>query len=289
MMDTPEDAGAVLHSGMVNGICMEWADTATTAEERRLPAVLFLHGWPESWYSWRFQLAAVKDAGYRGVAPSMRGYGATESPGDYASYNCYTLAADALALLQRLGIAKAALVGHDHGANLGWKLSLLHPQVICRALRKPVHRQQALLRYAHAAARLAGLHALRCDECSLRRPAQGPAAHRPARQVWPRGGPRRALQLPAPPLPTVRGGAGAPCTPRTLRTLHPARPTLHGCTQYTFCTRCAGGNPPRHHTATHAATSLATAPAAPAARSAPAAPPARTLHSTRTHPTHPTQ
>ena len=77
----------------------------------------------------RFQLAAVKAAGYRGVAPSMRGYGATEAPDDAASYNTYTLAADALGLLQRLGIARAALVGHDHGANLGWKLCLLHPAI----------------------------------------------------------------------------------------------------------------------------------------------------------------
>lgn len=87
-----------------------------TAEEQARPAVLFLHGWPESWHSWRFQLAAVKAAGYRGVAPSMRGYGATEAPDDFASYNAYTLAADALGLLQRLGIGRAALVGRDHQA-----------------------------------------------------------------------------------------------------------------------------------------------------------------------------
>ena len=105
-----------LHSGVINGIQMEWVDTATTAEERAAgrPAVLFLHGWPESWYSWRFQLAAVKAAGYRGIAPSMRGYGGTEAPEEYASYNVYTLAADALGLLQLLGIERVALVGHDH-------------------------------------------------------------------------------------------------------------------------------------------------------------------------------
>ena len=51
-----EDEAALLHSGTVNGIHMEWADTATTAEERELPAVLFLHGWPESWYSWRSEI-----------------------------------------------------------------------------------------------------------------------------------------------------------------------------------------------------------------------------------------
>ena len=47
------EEAVVLHSGLVNGISMEWADTAMTAEERDRPAVLFLHGWPESWYSWR--------------------------------------------------------------------------------------------------------------------------------------------------------------------------------------------------------------------------------------------
>ena len=51
-----EEEAALLHSGTVNGIHMEWADTATTAEERELPAVLFLHGWPESWYSWRSEI-----------------------------------------------------------------------------------------------------------------------------------------------------------------------------------------------------------------------------------------
>ena len=51
-----EEEAALLHSGTVNGIRMEWADTATTAEERERPAVLFLHGWPESWYSWRSEI-----------------------------------------------------------------------------------------------------------------------------------------------------------------------------------------------------------------------------------------
>ena len=118
-----------LHSARLNGIQQRWADTATCPSERLRPAILFLHGWPECWFSWRAQLRAVRAAGYRGIAPDMRGYGGTEAPAHYASYSVYTLAADVLALLQHLGVRRAALVGHDHGANLGWKLALLHPRV----------------------------------------------------------------------------------------------------------------------------------------------------------------
>lgn len=88
-----------------------------------------MHGWPESWFSWRHQLKACKAAGYRGIAPDMRGYGGTDSPDDASSYICYTLASDMLALLQHIGAPTAALVGHDHGAATGWTLSLLHPDV----------------------------------------------------------------------------------------------------------------------------------------------------------------
>ena len=55
--DAEQRAGVTLRCAAgINGIRMEWADTATTAEERERPAVLFLHGWPESWYSWRSEI-----------------------------------------------------------------------------------------------------------------------------------------------------------------------------------------------------------------------------------------
>ena len=137
--EAQQRAGVTLRCATgINGIRMEWADTAQSADERSRPVVLFLHGWPESWYSWRHQLLAVRAAGFRGIAPSMRGYGATEAPTDVASYNCYSLAADVLALLQHLGIGRAALVAHDHGANFGWKLCLLHPQVFTAYLAMSV-------------------------------------------------------------------------------------------------------------------------------------------------------
>lgn len=149
-----------MHEGFLNGVTARWADTAQTKEERARvsatlqrmpflgflrcapsdpvllaqtqPVVLFMHGFPESWFSWRHQMKAVHEAGYRGIAPYMRGYGEPNAEArltDVAEYNVYRLAGDMLALLQRVGAEKAALVGHDHGAGLGWSLALLHPAV----------------------------------------------------------------------------------------------------------------------------------------------------------------
>ena len=73
-------------------------------------------------------MKAVHEAGYRGIAPYMRGYGEPDASArltDVAEFNVYRLAGDMLALLQHIGTEKAALVGHDHGANLGWQLALL--------------------------------------------------------------------------------------------------------------------------------------------------------------------
>lgn len=128
-LDNPATWKVTMHSATLNGITQRWADTASTAAERHLPVILFMHGWPESWFSWRHQLLAVKKAGYRGIAPDMRGYGGTDAPEDFAQYTCHILAKDMIALLGHLGATKACLVGHDHGANLGWSLSLLHPEV----------------------------------------------------------------------------------------------------------------------------------------------------------------
>ena len=113
----------------LNGITIRYADTATTVEEEALPIILFVHGWPESWFSWRHQLKAVKAAGYRGIAPDCRGYGGTSAPADYTEYTVHHIANDMIELLKHVGATKAALVGHDHGANMGWWIALLHPEI----------------------------------------------------------------------------------------------------------------------------------------------------------------
>ena len=94
----------------VNGIRMR------VAEHGAGPLVLFCHGWPESWYSWRHQLAALAAAGYRAVAPDMRGYGGTDAPPDVEQYTLLHLVGDMVELVGALGERQAVIVGHDWGA-----------------------------------------------------------------------------------------------------------------------------------------------------------------------------
>src|SRR5581483_3525681 len=93
-----------------NGITMR------IAEQGEGPLVVLLHGFPESWYSWRHQLQALADAGYHAVAPDQRGYGQTDRPAAAASYTQLHLVGDVLGLLDALGEAQAVIVGHDWGA-----------------------------------------------------------------------------------------------------------------------------------------------------------------------------
>ncbi|HEY5646894.1 MAG TPA: alpha/beta hydrolase [Pseudomonadales bacterium] len=105
-----------------NGIRMR------VAEMGEGPVVLLAHGWPESWYSWRHQLQALAAAGYRAVAPDMRGYGDSDAPMDVNAYDVITLAADMVGVLDALGVAEAVMVGHDWGAPVATHSVLLHPE-----------------------------------------------------------------------------------------------------------------------------------------------------------------
>jgi pimeloyl-ACP methyl ester carboxylesterase len=93
------------------------------------PAVLFCHGWPESWYSWRHQMAAVAAAGFRAVAPDMRGYGGTDAPADPARYTMLHHVGDMVGLLKALGEKEAVIVGHDWGAPVAWNAALMRPDL----------------------------------------------------------------------------------------------------------------------------------------------------------------
>ena len=104
-----------------NGIRMHIAEQGTG------PLVVLLHGFPESWYSWRHQLAALANAGYHVVAPDQRGYGRTDQP---ATVECYTqlhLVGDVIGLLDALGEERAVVAGHDWGAPVAWNTALLRP------------------------------------------------------------------------------------------------------------------------------------------------------------------
>lgn len=93
------------------------------------PRVLLLHGFPETGYSWRHQMAALAAAGYRAIAPDLRGYGGTDAPADVEAYDILALTTDVTALLDALGAdEKVILVGHDWGAVVAWYSVLLHPE-----------------------------------------------------------------------------------------------------------------------------------------------------------------
>jgi pimeloyl-ACP methyl ester carboxylesterase len=91
------------------------------------PVVLFCHGFPESWYSWRHQLKALAEAGYRAVAPDMRGYGQTGQPHEIDQYTVFHLVGDMVGVLDALSAPQAVVIGHDWGAPVAWHCALLRP------------------------------------------------------------------------------------------------------------------------------------------------------------------
>jgi len=113
--------GVTLKSATANNIHMRYAEIGSG------PLVLFCHGWPESWYSWRHQLTAVSAAGFRCVAPDMRGYGGTEAPEPIDQYTLHHLVGDIAELVKMLGESRATIVGHDWGAPVAWHAALLRP------------------------------------------------------------------------------------------------------------------------------------------------------------------
>lgn len=119
---TSTTAPSIEHRALrVNGIHMH------VAEQGSGPLVLLCHGFPESWYSYRHQLPALAAAGYRAVAPDMRGYGDTERPGAVDQYTLLHLVGDMVGVLDALGERTAVIVGHDWGAPVAWHCALLRP------------------------------------------------------------------------------------------------------------------------------------------------------------------
>ncbi|MEZ5551811.1 MAG: alpha/beta hydrolase [Pseudomonadales bacterium] len=89
--------------------------------------VVLCHGWPELAYSWRHQLPALAEAGYRVIAPNQRGYGRSSRPEVVTDYDIEHLCGDLAGLLDHYELADALFVGHDWGAIVVWNLAMLHP------------------------------------------------------------------------------------------------------------------------------------------------------------------
>ncbi|MET8638750.1 alpha/beta hydrolase [Streptomyces sp. NPDC004680] len=118
-------AGTVQHTFFaVNGVRLH------VAEQGQGPLVVLLHGFPESWYSWRHQFGPLAAAGYRVVAPDQRGYARSEQPEPVEAYTLLHLAGDVVGLVDALGAEQVVLVGHDWGAFVAWVTAMLRPDVV---------------------------------------------------------------------------------------------------------------------------------------------------------------
>jgi pimeloyl-ACP methyl ester carboxylesterase len=111
------------------------------------PLVVLLHGFPEFWYSWRHQIAPLAQAGYRVVAPDMRGYDLSDRPQGWRAYETGLLADDIAGLIHSFGEQQAFVVGHDWGAAVAYAVAMGHPEVV---------RRLAILNVPHPARMLEG-------------------------------------------------------------------------------------------------------------------------------------
>jgi haloacetate dehalogenase len=111
------------HRADLDGLRMHFVEAGTG------PALVLLHGFPETWYAWRHQIAPLAQH-YRLIVPDLRGYGATDKPA--SGYDKRTMANDIRRLLQHLGIEKASIVGHYRGARVGTRFVKDHPEAVDR-------------------------------------------------------------------------------------------------------------------------------------------------------------
>ena len=119
---------AALSSGSVREFDVSVnAITLHVTEEGEGPAILFCHGFPDTSYSWRRQMHAVARAGYRAIAPDMRGYGQSSAPWEASLYTPLQTTGDLVELLDALHIANAIVVGHDWGSRVAQGAALMRP------------------------------------------------------------------------------------------------------------------------------------------------------------------
>lgn len=133
----PESAAFVERGVKVNGITLNVLVAGTG------PAVLLVHGFPDCHDVWRKQIRALVAAGYRVIAPDLRGCGLSDAPAARRAYALDTLVADLAALLDELGVARVRLVGHDWGALIGWAFCMAHPGRVHRYVALSVGHPKA--------------------------------------------------------------------------------------------------------------------------------------------------
>ena len=112
--------------------------------------VVFLHGFPEGWLSWRAQMEALAGAGFRAIAPDLRGYGYSDKPKRASSYKSSLIADDVATLVRSLGRGPVPVVGHDWGGPISYRLAMDHPDLVERLFilngPHPIHFARLLRR-----------------------------------------------------------------------------------------------------------------------------------------------
>ncbi len=125
-------------------LCGDWSARETQ------PLVVLLHGFPEFWWSWRHQIPALAEAGFRVAAPDLRGYNLSEQPPRVEDYTMRSLTGDVDGLIRALGESRAHVVGHDWGAAIAWDFAARYPERLDRLailnVPHPRRMTRALLR-----------------------------------------------------------------------------------------------------------------------------------------------
>ena len=145
-----EEIGLLHRSATINDLNFHYVEAGEG------PLVVLIHGFPEFWLSWRHQIPALVAAGYRVIAPDMRGYNLTDSPTKVSQYKIEVLASDVVGLIKHAGEQKAHVVGHDWGAAVAWQVAMRYPEIINqlailnvphpRAFQKGIRRPSQLIK-----------------------------------------------------------------------------------------------------------------------------------------------
>lgn len=120
----PPPDGWAHREAVVNGVRLHYVEAGAG------PLVVLLHGFPEFWYAWRRQIGPLAAAGFRVLAPDLRGYNLSDKPRGANAYRVEALTADVAGLIRHAGERSAAVVGHDWGGMLTWLLPLHHPEIV---------------------------------------------------------------------------------------------------------------------------------------------------------------
>ena len=124
-----------------NGITLHVVEAGPTDG----PLVILLHGFPEAWYGWRYQIETLAAAGGHVLAPDQRGYNLSDKPKGVKSYRLNTLARDILGLIDWAGRDRAVVIGHDWGAAVGWYLATCYPDRIAKYIALNVPHPSLML------------------------------------------------------------------------------------------------------------------------------------------------